>query len=99
MTDAPLAPEHITPANIFQLDGDQLDALIENIRERRMSSVRMHEAAVKAAQEAADEKARMALMKQCDMCVNNITRVDKALEALEQRVNKIRALRLELGLD
>lgn len=98
MTDTP-NPEHITPRAIYQMDNDALDMLLDTVRERRLSSVRQYEAAQNAAKEAADEKARLDLFKQCEMCANNIVRVDKALDALETRVNKIRALRLELGLD
>lgn len=92
-------PEHITPQAIYQMTAEAHDKLLEQIRERRLSSVRQYEAAQKAAAEAADEKARLTLFKQCEMCEANILRVDKALDALETRVNKIRALRLELNLD
>lgn len=92
-------PEHITPAALYKMTGDEVDALVERLRTRRLDSVRQFEASQKAAQEAADEKARLQLMKQCEMCANNLNRVDKALDALETRVTKIRALRLELGLD
>lgn len=92
-------PEHIKPATILDMTSDELDKLIEDIRKRRLKPVRLHEAAMQAAQDAADEKARLSLLKQCEMCASNIVRVDKAIDALETRVNKIRALRLELGLD
>lgn len=92
-------PEHISPRALYNMSSDELDKLLDGIRERRLSSVRQYEAAVAAAKEAADEKARLALLKQCDMCHNAIVRADKALSALEERVNKMRALRLELGLD
>lgn len=92
-------PDIITPHSIYQMTAEQHEALLDKIRSRRLSSVRQYEEAMKAAQEAADEKARIALFKQCTMCESNIIRADKALDALETRVNKIRALRLELGLD
>ena len=95
----PDVPEHITPADIHAMDTDQLEALLEQIRERRLSSVRAYEQAVATAKEASDAAAAERLMKECAMCANNITRVNKALDALEIRVNKMRALRLELGLD
>lgn len=92
-------PEHITPRALYDMTAEQQEKLLEGIRERRLSSVRQYEEAQKAAQEAADDKARLALFKQCEMCEKNFIRVDKALTALEERVNKMRALRLELGLD
>ena len=92
-------PEHITPKAIYDMSSDELDAMLEAMRERRLTSVRIYEAAVKEAQELADEKARAELQKQCDMCASNIERCQKADDALLTRVNKIRALRLQLGLD
>lgn len=92
-------PEHITPISLYQMSPDAIETLMEGIRKRRLSAARQYEAALVAAKEASDERARLSLMKQCEMACNNIARVDKAIEALEDRVNKIRALRLELGLD
>lgn len=100
MTDTtPTPDEHITPHSIYKMPAEELDNMLNSLRKRRLSSVREYEAAQKAAKEAADEKARLALFKQAEMCEKNIIRVDKALDALEQRVMKMRALRLELGLD
>jgi flagellar hook-associated protein FlgK len=98
MTDV-TPPEHITPAALYQMNAEQLDKLLEDIRERRLSSVRMYEEAKRAAKEASDEKARNDLMKQAEMCANNLARVDKALASLDTRINKMRVLRMELGLD
>lgn len=99
MTSSDSIPEHITPKAIYQMNSDALDALLSGIRKRRLQAAQAHQEAMAAAKEAADDKARLSLLKQCEMCEGNITRVDKALEALEARINKIRALRLELGLD
>lgn len=92
-------PEHITPRAIYDMTSDEHEKMLDALRERRLKSVRMYEQAQQAAQEAADDKARAQLWKQCEMCEGNITRVDKALDALETRINKMRALRLQLGLD
>ena len=99
MTHDTDVPEHIKPAAIYQMNTDQLDELLKVIRERRLQPVKAHEAAMQAAKEASDDKARLSLLKQCEMASSNIVRVDKAIDALETRINKIRALRLELGLD
>lgn len=99
MTEGTDIPEHITPRALYQMSFDEMEKLLEGIRKRRLSAVRQHEEAVRIAKEATDEKARISLYKQCEMCEKNIERVDKALDALETRVNKMRALRLELGLD
>jgi len=98
MTDV-TQPEHITPAALYQMSGDQLDALLVGIRERRLSSVRMYEEAQRISKDNADAKARNDLMKQAEMCASNLERVDKALAALDLRINKMRVLRMTLELD
>lgn len=97
--DTPDIPEHITPQAIYQMTDEQHEAMLDGLRNRRLNAVRVYEQAQKEAQELADDRARADLMKQCEMCENNISRVDKAIDALETRVNKIRALRMQLGLD
>lgn len=92
-------PEHITPAALYDMSGDDIDAMLERIRERRLSAVRQYEEAMAAAKQASDAKARTSLLKQCDMLAKKITSVNKAIDIMDDRVNKIRALRLELGLD
>lgn len=99
MTDVSDVPEHITPRAIYQMNSDALEALLEGIRKRRLNAAKQHEAAMEAAKAVADDKARMQLLKQAEMLSNNLVRVEKALEAAEERVNKIRALRLELGIE
>jgi hypothetical protein len=94
-----VVPTSITPIAMYQMSSEEIETLLDGIRERRLSSVRAYEAAVKASAEAADEKSRMDLMKQCEMLVKNIERVDKAIDALETRVTKVRVLRMDLGLD
>lgn len=92
-------PEHITPRAMYDMPSAEFDALLEAIRERRLHAVRVHEQAMALAKEQADAKAKEALWKQCEMLANNMERVQKALDAMDERVNKIRALRLELGID
>lgn len=92
-------PEHITPQSIFDMSTDALDALLEGIRERRLSAARQHAEAVAAAKAVADDKARLQLLKQCEMLSNALMRLETQIENIETRVNKVRALRLELGID
>lgn len=92
-------PEHITPQAIYQMTVEQQEKLLEGLRDRRLSALRQYEEAKRLAAEAEEEKARVTLFKQCEMCEKNITRVIKALDALDERINKMRALRLQLGLD
>lgn len=91
-------PEHINPRDISAMDDAALDAMLDEIRARRLKSLAVYEAAKAAAQQTKDHKAGVMLLTQCELCEANIARVDKALDALETRVNKIRALRLQLGV-
>lgn len=92
-------PEHIQPTCIADMSTEQIDKLLESIRERRLRAAKHYEEAQAAKALVAEEKARASLEKQLEMCEGNLSRVDKALDALETRVNKIRALRLEIGID
>ena len=99
MTDTQTAPEHIDPTNITLMTSDALDLHLEALRERRLASVRHYEAAQIALKQQTDDKLRDTLAKQVEMCQGNIIRADKAIAALENRVGKLRALRMELGID
>lgn len=92
-------PDFITPKALYDMSSDALDALLEGIRKRRLEAARHYEAAVAAAKEVADTKARAQLLKQAEMLANALERIEKAMEAAETRVTKIRALRLELGIE
>lgn len=92
-------PEHILPKNISDMTAEDHDKFLEQLRERRLKSVRVYEEAQAAAKMAADEKARVALEKQCTMAQSAADKIDTAITKLEARVQKIRVLRLELGLD
>lgn len=99
VTDAEQIPEHIEPKSIRDMTGDELEELLVSIRASRLRGAQIHAEAMQAAKEASDERARASLEAQCTMLQANIERVDKAIIAMDARINKIRALRLELGLD
>jgi hypothetical protein len=92
-------PEHITPHSIHALTVDQLDELVELIKHRRLSSIRNYELALEKAKQLSDTKARTAMLKQTELISKTLVVTKKNLELLETRVNKIRVLRMELGLD
>ena len=91
-------PDFITPVDVSAFDEAQLETLLEDIRERRLRAVRVYEQALADAKTLADDRARISLKKQIEMLRANLERVDKALAALDDRVQKVRALRLSLGL-
>ena len=92
-------PECIQPRALHELTSNELEALLTDIRARRLRGAQMYAEAVAAAKAAADDHTRESLQKQCDMLQAAMDRVDKAVDAMDARINKIRALRLELGLE
>jgi hypothetical protein len=92
-------PEHIEPRSLTDFNSDELEALLTRVRAARLRGAQIHAEAMAAAKMARDDKAREQLETQCGMLQAGIERVDKAVEAMDARINKIRALRLELGLD
>lgn len=99
MNDLPQIPEFISPASIMEMSDEQVDQLLDSIRKRRLVAVQLHEETQRVAAEKAEDRARVDLLKQCELLSNDIQRVDKHLEKMETRVTKIRVLRLQLGVD
>ena len=95
----PPAPDFIDPANLDAYDDDEAEAMIEAIRARRLHALHVYEQSQREAAEMKHEKDAAALTEQCRMLSKDIERTGKALDALEKRVNRIRALRLQLGME
>ena len=83
--------------NVSEMSDNDLDALIQNIRERRLKPIAAYEAAKLMKDQAKEQGLLSKLEKQGEMFQKELVRVDKALESLEKRALNIRAIRLELG--
>lgn len=92
-------PTFITPPDIASMDDAAIETILDHIRERRLNSVRVYEQAQALKQSLRDERDQAALTKQLAMFVKNLAALDKAMATLEDRVTKIRALRLSLGVE
>lgn len=82
--------------DITKMPNEQIDALILNIRERRLAPIKAYNET-----QLLKEQARIAglsekLNKQCEMFKKELERVDNALDKIEKRALNIRALRLEI---
>ena len=82
--------------DISEMSDKELDAMIYNIRERRLKPVRDFEelSTLKAA--ALKQNLGKQLTRQLDMFEKELARADKALEKIEVRAIKLRALKLEI---
>lgn len=90
--------EYIDPKHILKLTEDDVERMLEGIRERRLRAVQQYNAMLAEKAAVAEEKAREQLETQARMLEGNIARLDKALSAINSRIDKIRALRIQVGL-
>lgn len=92
-------PEFITQADISKLSDDQLDTLINHIRLRRLNSTLIYERTMREKEQLTMSRAREQLDKKCGQVFHELDRALNVLEKLELRVNEMRALRIQCGLD
>lgn len=86
-------PMHRKKVN--ELTDAELDTLLNRKREQRIKTVRVYEAAREAKKQQEQEKAYKEYERQCELFEKDLATCDRALDRLEQRANKIRALRLQ----
>lgn len=91
-------PDFISRSDIAQMSDAQLDEFLENIRARRMASFYIFEQTQADLAAVQEEKAKLALEKELDQIIKTVASVDKNLEKLETRINKLRGLRIQAGL-
>lgn len=91
-------PFFITPKRMSDLSDDDLDRLLEDIRERRLAAINIFKEKEKMKAEAQAEKQRSKIEKQFDMLKKEIDQMDKVIAKIEKRVTGIRAIQVELGV-
>lgn len=96
MTTAQDVPEFITPKNVLQLTDEQLDAEIAARQQRRLAAFRIYSELQALKQVTRNTKLRDHLEKQLKSFEKDIAAIDKKLAAAQDRVNKIKGIRLEL---
>ena len=75
---------------------EEREALIVNIRERRMNPVKVYEELSLMQAEARKEQLEDQWTKALEMFSKELERADKALDKLQQRSVKLRAIELEI---
>ena len=86
----------IALADLTQMTEDERELLVTRIRERRLAPVRAYEELTTMQAEARKEMLEKQWSKQLEMFSKDLTRADKAMETLEKRGTKLRAIKLEL---
>lgn len=92
-------PEFIQPSDISTMSDDTLDQLINIIRLRRLNSTMLYERTMREREQLTMSKAREQLDKKCVQVYKCIDTALNNLEKLELRINEMRALRIQAGLD
>jgi hypothetical protein len=82
--------------DIAQMTDEQIDEMLEGIRERRLKLVAVYEAGQQLRKEKAHERAADKLDKQLEMFKKDFDQLEKVIAKLEKRALNVRALRLEL---
>ncbi len=86
----------IALANLTQMSEDERERLVNKIRERRLAPVRAYEELTTAQALVRKDKLEEMWTKQMVMFCKDLARADKAMETLEKRGTKLRAIKLEV---
>ena len=90
-SDSPIAL-----ADLTKMTEDERELLVTRIRERRLAPVRAYEELTLMQAEARKEKLEDMWEKQMELFGKDLTRADKAMETLEKRGTRLRAIKLEI---
>ena len=86
----------IALADLTQMSIEEREALLTNIRERRLQPVKIYEQLSLMKAEARKEQLEQQWTKALEMFQKDLARADKALATLESRATKLRAIELEI---
>mgnify|MGYP003147926410 FL=1 len=86
----------IALADLTQMSIKEREALLTNIRERRLQPVKIYEQLSLMKAEARKEQLEQQWTKALEMFQKDLARADKALATLESRATKLRAIELEI---
>jgi|TARA_Y100000034_G_C6875491_1_gene400333 hypothetical protein len=100
LRDANQSPDD-TPMHrktITEMADNEIDTMLDGLRERRMKTVQVYQDAENAKAELKREKDTETLNKKLAVFKKKLDAAEKAQDALDAYSLKIRALRLELGI-
>lgn len=95
---APL-PAFIMPVSLADMTTQQIDEHLEGVRERRLRGVRIYEDVLAEKERIMAETNGAKLLRELGALKSQLDRLGEALERTDKRLNNIRRLRLELGLE
>lgn len=92
-------PDFISPPDISKMSDEQLEQLLNLIRMRRMASAMIYEKTQREKEAVSEEKAKAQLEKKAVQVFTLLEKAFDTLDKLELRVNEMRALRIQAGLE
>lgn len=92
-------PDFISPPDISKMTDPQLEQLLNLIRMRRLQSAMIYEQTNAQKAAIAEGRALQMLEKKAEQVFKELERAFTVLDKLELRVNEMRALRVQAGLD
>jgi hypothetical protein len=95
--DIPL-PDYIRPPDLHDMTDEQLDLLLDLLRLRRLTSTMIYERTMQEKDELRVSRAKEMLDNKCTQVFNELERTLKNLDKLEMKINEMRALRIQAGL-
>jgi hypothetical protein len=95
----PDVPEFIRPADLLSMTNEQIDALIDGIRQRRLNAAHIYKETKRHRDKASGRNLLSQFEKRMLKLAKEIEKADKIIDSLEKAANDVRALRLQLGED
>jgi hypothetical protein len=92
-------PEFIEPTDISKMTDAQFTTLLELIRMRRMTATIVYQQTMEEKEKVVHAKLAAALEKKAEQIYKKMEMCFKHLEQLELKINELRALRLQAGLE
>lgn len=98
-TSQTTVPNFIVPVDLTKLSDEQLEVMVEGIRNRRMKSLYLYQQTEKLKDEAARIKLEDTYNKKMVKLAKLLETTNNYLEKLELASNEVRVLRVQLGSD
>jgi hypothetical protein len=92
-------PNFITPQTILDMSDEVFEKLLASIRIKRLAATLIYQKSMEEKANLANAKLAAAMEKKCDQIIKELEGTFKKFEKLELRINELRALRLQAGLD
>lgn len=92
-------PDFIEPHDISAMSDTVLEQIVDLIRLRRLTAAMIYEQTVAENKKRQDDKIKAGIEKKAEQVFKLLEKCYDNIDKLEIRVNELRALRLQIGMD